>query len=206
MQNTRPATQPVELPVRHPSPKTASYPRPTAAQLLLGVLVMTAVVLASNILVQHVINDWLTWGAITYPFAFLVSELMNRRFGPAQARRLAWAGFATAVLASVYFADVRIALASGTAFMMAQLLDIHVFDRLRRQSWWRAPLLATVLAAVLDTALFFSIAFAGTDLPWVTLALGDLGVKLVMALVLLLPFRLLMGRFAMPATALSTHS
>lgn len=185
---------------------TLLYPRPTAAQLLLGVLAMSAVVLASNILVQHVINNWLTWGAITYPFAFLVSELMNRRFGPVQARRVAWPGFATAVLASTYFADVRIALASGTAFMMAQLLDIHVFDRLRSQPWWRAPLLATVLAAVLDTALFFSIAFAGTDLPWVTLALGDLGVKLVMALLLLLPFRLLMGRFAMPATVMSTHS
>lgn len=177
-----------------------TFSKPTATQTALGIAAMAAVVVASNILVQHAINDWLTWGALSYPFAFLVSELINRRFGPAPARRVAWVGFALAVLLSVYFADPRIAAASGLAFLASQLLDISVFDRLRHSHWWRAPLTATVLAAIVDTGLFFSIAFVGTDVPWVTLALGDLGVKLFMGLVLLLPFRLLMARFA-PALA-----
>ena len=159
-----------------------------------GIAAMGVIVLASNILVQHAINDWLTWGAITYPFAFLVSELINRRFGPAQARRVAWFGFAVAVAASAVLAPARIAVASGLAFLLAQMLDITVFDRLRHSRWWRAPLVATVLAAVLDTTVFWSIGFAGEDLPWVTWALGDLGIKLVMAVVLLLPFRLAIGR------------
>lgn len=180
------------------------FAKPTAVQTAAGVAAMAAVVVASNILVQHPINDWLTWGALSYPFAFLVSELINRRFGPAPARRVAWVGFALAVILSVYFADPRIAAASGLAFLASQLLDIHVFDRLRHSRWWRAPLTATVLAAIVDTGLFFSIAFVGTEVPWVTLAVGDLGVKLFMGLVLLLPFRLLMARFA-PALAQSPH-
>ncbi|MFC7207203.1 VUT family protein [Comamonas endophytica] len=157
---------------------------------------MAVVVLASNVLVQFQINDWLTWGAITYPFAFLVSELANRSHGPHHARRIAWAGFAVAVAASLALAPLRIALASGMAFLCSQLLDIQVFHRLRRGRWWRAPLVATLLAAVLDTALFWSIAFAGEDLPWVTLAIGDLGVKLGMGVALLLPFRMWIGRRA----------
>ena len=164
------------------------------AAFLLAGTAMAVVVLASNILVQFAINDWLTWGAFTYPVAFLVSELVNRRFGPHQARRVAWVGFAVAVVASLWLAPVRIALASGTAFMASQLLDIQVFHRLRRGTWWRAPLVATVLAALLDSAVFWSIGFAGTGGPWVTWALGDLAVKLVVGVCLLLPFRLLMAR------------
>ena len=166
---------------------------PSLPQFAAAALAMAAVVLASNILVQFPLNDWLTWGAITYPVAFLVSELVNRAHGPQQARRVAWVGFAVAVAASLVLAPVR-AMASGTAFLLSQWLDISVFDRLRHGTWWRAPLVATLLAAVLDTAVFWSIAFAGTSDPWITWALGDLGVKLGLGVALLLPFRLLIGR------------
>ena len=172
------------------------FPHPSRAQLTVAVLAMGVVVLASNILVQYAINDWLTWGAITYPFAFLVTELVNRAFGPAHARRVAWVGFAVAVAASLVLAPARIAAASGLAFLLSQMLDITVFDKLRQSRWWRAPLLATMLGAVLDTSVFWGVGFAGEDLPWVTWALGDLGVKLVMAVCLLLPFRLLIGKNA----------
>ena len=174
---------------------TDMHPLPQR-QLAIAALAMAAVVLASNILVQFPLNDWLTWGAITYPVAFLVSELVNRRHGPQHARRVAWVGFTVAVAASLVLAPARIAVASGTAFLLSQWLDISVFDRLRHGTWWRAPLVATLLAAVLDTAVFWSIAFAGTSDPWVTWALGDLAVKLVLGMLLLLPFRLLMGRRA----------
>lgn len=160
---------------------------------------MVAVVTASNILVQYPINDWLTWGAFTYPAAFLVTDLTNRRLGPAAARRVAVAGFIVAVLLSMWLATPRIALASGTAFLTAQLLDVTIFDRLRRRPWWQAPLASSVLASTWDTAVFFSLAFAGTGLPWTTWALGDLAAKLCMAIALLLPFRWLMG--PRPATA-----
>ena len=173
-----------------------TFTAPTRRALVLAALAMAVVVLASNILVQYAINDWLTWGAITYPFAFLVSELANRAHGPAHARRIAYVGFAVAVVASLLLAPARIALASGLAFACSQLLDIHVFHRLRNGRWWRAPLIATLLAALLDTAVFWSIAFAGEDLPWVTWAIGDLGVKLAMGILLLLPFRLWIGRRA----------
>ena len=172
---------------------------PTPLQFAAAALAMAAVVLASNILVQFPINNWLTWGAITYPVAFLVSELVNRAHGPQQARRVAWVGFAVAVAASLVLAPVRIAIASGTAFLLSQWLDISVFDRLRHGTWWRAPLVATLLAAVLDTAVFWSIAFGGTSDPWITWALGDLAVKLGLGVALLLPFRLLIGsRLASP--------
>ena len=171
-----------------------SFTPASRRQFMVAVLAMGVVVLASNILVQYAINDWLTWGAITYPFAFLVSELVNRRFGPAQARRVAWVGFTVAVVMSALLAPPRIAAASGLAFACSQMLDISVFDKLRHSQWWRAPLIATVLAACLDTAVFWSVGFAGEDLPWITWALGDLGVKLVLGVFLLLPFRLLMGR------------
>ena len=172
----------------------APLQRPSKAQFAAAALAMAMVVLASNILVQFPIDDWLTWGAITYPVAFLVSELVNRAHGPQQARRVAWVGFAVAVAASLVLAPLRIAIASGTAFLLSQWLDISVFDRLRHGTWWRAPLVATLLAAVLDTAVFWSIAFAGTSDPWITWALGDLGVKLGLGVALLLPFRLLIGR------------
>lgn len=150
---------------------------------------MVAVVAASNVLVQFPINDWLTWGALTYPVSFLVTDLTTRLQGPARARRVVLVGFALAVLLSVWLATPRIALASGTAFLAGQLLDIAVFQRLRAGSWWRAPLVSSTLGSIVDTALFFSLAFAGTELPWVTLALGDLAVKLVLAVLALGPFR-----------------
>lgn len=173
---------------------TTPWPRASAAQFAGATLAMAAVVLASNILVQFAINDWLTWGAFTYPVAFLVSDLVNRRFGPATARAVAWFGFAVAVAASLALAPVRIAAASGLAFIASQLLDIRVFDRLRRGTWWRAPLVATVIAAVLDSVVFWGIAFAGTGGPWLSWAAGDLGVKLAVGVTMLLPFRLLIGR------------
>ncbi|MDJ0611004.1 MAG: VUT family protein [Kiloniellales bacterium] len=153
---------------------------------------MAIVVTVSNIAVQYPINDWLTWGALTYPIAFLVTDLTNRALGAATARLVVYAGFALAVALSVYFAGWRIALASGSAFLVAQLLDIVIFDRLRRAAWWQAPLASSGLASAVDTALFFSLAFAGTGTPWITWAIGDYGAKIAMALVLLLPFRALM--------------
>ncbi|SEK92642.1 hypothetical protein SAMN05518845_103508 [Variovorax sp. YR750] len=179
------------------------FERPTLGHLIVATLAMAAVVLASNILVQFAINDWLTWGAFTYPVAYLVSDLVNRRFGPGMARRVAWVGFAVAVGVSLLLAPVRIAAASGLAFIASQLLDIGVFDRLRRGLWWRAPLVATVIAAVLDSIVFWGIAFAGTEGPWFTWALGDLGVKLAVGVLMLLPFRLLIGRQAAQASALT---
>lgn len=161
--------------------------------VIIGVIVMAAVVTVSNIAVQYAINDWLTWGAFTYPVAFLVTDLTNRRFGARSARRVVYAGFAVAVLLSAYFAGPRIALASGSAFLAAQLLDVEIFNRLRRANWWRAPLISSCIASVFDTALFFSIAFAGTAVPWPTLAIGDFLVKLAMALTMLVPFRALLN-------------
>jgi uncharacterized PurR-regulated membrane protein YhhQ (DUF165 family) len=161
--------------------------------LALPIAAMVAVVAGSNVAVQYPINEWLTWGAFTYPFSFLVTDLTNRRLGPGQARRVVYVGFALAVVLSVLLATPRIALASGTAFLTAQLLDILVFNRLRRQAWWQAPLISSAIASLWDTAVFFGLAFAGTGLPWVTWAAGDLGVKAAMALALLLPFRTLMG-------------
>jgi uncharacterized PurR-regulated membrane protein YhhQ (DUF165 family) len=165
-----------------------------ARGMVVACIAMVAVVAASNYLVQFPLNDWLTWGAITYPLSFLVTDLTNRAFGPARARQVVYVGFALGVALSIWLADWRIAAASGTAFMVGQLLDISVFDRLRRAAWWQAPLLGSVLGSIVDTALFFSLAFAGTPVPWVTLALGDLAVKLVLAIFFLAPFRALMGR------------
>jgi queuosine precursor transporter len=152
---------------------------------------MTVIVAASNFLVQFSINDWLTWGALTYPVAFLVTDLTNRRLGSQSARRVVLVGFAFAFMLSVVLATPRIAIASGSAFLAAQLLDIHVFNRLREARWWLAPLLSSVAGSVVDTVLFFGLAFAGTGTPWMTWAVGDLGVKLAVALLMLVPFRLL---------------
>ena len=157
--------------------------------VLLGVIAMTVIVAASNVLVQYPINDWLTWGALTYPIAFLVTDLTNRTIGPAAARRVIFVGFALAVVLSLWLATPRIALASGTAFLVAQLLDVVLFNKLRHQTWWRAPLVSSSIASAVDTALFFSLAFAGTAVPWVTLGIGDFGVKLALALLMLIPFR-----------------
>lgn len=167
-----------------------------------SVAAMAVVVVASNWLVQFPINDVLTWGAITYPFSFLVTDLTTRLKGPGPARRAVWVGFAVAVLLSIWLATPRIALASGTAFLVGQLLDIQVFQKLRQGSWWRAPLVSSTVGSVVDTALFFSLAFAGTGLPWVTLALGDLGVKLAMAVLALAPFRAVLA-LALPGPRLA---
>lgn len=171
--------------------------------LWLPMAAMVAVVVGSNFAVQVPINDWLTWGAFTYPLSFLVTDLSNRAFGAARARRVVLVGFAVGVALSVAFAGWRIGAASGTAFLAAQLLDVHVFDRLRQGTWWRAPLVSSVLASVLDTAVFFSLAFAGTGLPWVTWGIGDLAVKLAMALACLAPYRALMAAFAPRLASLS---
>ena len=134
--------------------------------VVLGVVAMTVIVVSSNVLVQYPINDWLTWGAFTYPVAFLVTDLTNRALGPARARQVVYAGFALAVVLSIYFATYRIALASGTAFLIAQLIDVRLFDRLREAGgWWTAPLISSTVASVIDTVLFFSIAFAKRSMP-----------------------------------------
>lgn len=180
-------------------------------RLVLPVLAMTLVVVASNILVQYPfapfgLGDYLTWGAFTYPVAFLVTDLTNRRYGPTLARQLVAAGFVIAVILSIYFATPRIAIASGTAFLVGQLLDISVFNRLRLQSWWRAPLVGSVIGSALDTALFFSLAFAGdaemsgpvalfgTEVAlWQSLAVFDFAVKMLIALLALIPYGALMS-------------
>jgi uncharacterized PurR-regulated membrane protein YhhQ (DUF165 family) len=158
-----------------------------------GILAMAVIVTASNILVAFPINAWLTWAAFTYPVAFLVTDLTNRRLGPGPARRVVYAGFLLGLVLSLALAGWRIALASGSAFLVAQLMDVALFHRLRAGRWWRAPLVSSSVASAVDTALFFGIAFAGTGVPWVTLAIGDYGVKLAVALALLVPFRLLGG-------------
>jgi hypothetical protein len=150
---------------------------------------MVLIVVSSNVLVQYPLSDWLTWGAITYPFSFLVVDLANRYHGPRMARRIVYVGFVVALLLSAWLATPRIAVASGTAFLCAELLDVTIFNRLRRRAWWKPPLVSTLFASFVDTAIFFTLAFAGTDMPWVTLALGDLGVKLAIALFALVPFR-----------------
>lgn len=160
---------------------------------VLAIMAMMLVVASSNYLVQFPFvlwGDYLTWGAFTYPFAFLVTDLTNRLLGTQRARQVVYAGFALGVLLSIYLATPRIAAASGSAFLVGQLLDITVFNRLRSLSWWKAPLFASALGSVIDTALFFSLAFADTDVNWLTLAAGDLCVKLAMALLLLAPFRI----------------
>jgi uncharacterized PurR-regulated membrane protein YhhQ (DUF165 family) len=184
-----------------------------------GVAAMAVLVTASNILVQYPVGDFLTWGAFTYPFAFLVTDLTNRRFGPGAARRVVLVGFAVAVALSVWLATPRIAIASGAAFLCAQLLDVAVFDRLRAGAWWRAPLVSSTLGSALDTALFFTPAEAaflgageawalapapllgaGPDAPfWVSLALGDFLVKMALALAALGPYRAALGFFAREA-------
>ena len=158
-------------------------------QLWAPIGAMIAVVAAANVAVQFPINDWLTWGAFTYPLSFLVTDLSNRAFGPKRARQVVLVGFVLGVAASVFLSTPRIAFASGTAFLVAQLMDVLIFDRLRRMQWWKAPLISSLTSSAIDTALFFSLAFAMTDVPWVTLAIGDYGAKLAMAAALLVPYR-----------------
>jgi uncharacterized PurR-regulated membrane protein YhhQ (DUF165 family) len=187
----------------------------------LAIAAMAVVVLASNILVQYPVafgnlGDYLTWGAFSYPFAFLVTDLSNRRFGPQGARRVVYAGFVLAVALSAYFATPRIAIASGTAFLAAQLLDIGIFTRLRDKAWWLPPFISSVISSALDTAIFFSLAFycdpvpglgltisnvlgrvgiadACMALPWVNLALADYGVKLALAAISIAPYGVILN-------------
>ena len=187
------------------------------------VAAMALVVVASNVLVQYPfghfgLQDLLTWGAFTYPLAFLVNDLTTRRFGKRAARRVVLAGFALAVVLSIWLATPRIAIASGSAFLVAQLLDTQIFDRLRNDAWWKPPLVSTVIGSVVDTVLFFSLAFAasfafldtglgledgslgfavpffGAEVPlWVSLAVGDFGVKMLVGLIMLAPYGALLA-------------
>jgi uncharacterized integral membrane protein (TIGR00697 family) len=197
-----------------------------------GIIAMAAIVVASNILVQFLFGQWLTWGAFTYPLAFLVTDVMNRVYGVAAARKVVAAGFVVGVICSLIGTQImlqgdgytypavtlRIAIGSGLAFLTAQLMDIAVFDRLREGRWWRAPLASTLVGSSLDTAIFFTIAFSGTliwlepgndvswageALPllgmgpivplWVSLAVADWLVKLSLAILALVPFRIIVG-------------
>ena len=174
--------------------------------LLLSFL-MGAVVLSSNYLVQfpvnyYGLNEILTYGAFTYPIAFLITDLANRSFGKVIARKIVYFGFILGigftVLFSTDFADyisIRIAIGSGVAFLTAQLLDVQIFDRLREKKWFVAPLTSSMIGSTTDTFLFFSIAFYATGVPWVTLSLGDLLVKILVSLIMLIPFRMLLKTF-----------
>ncbi|MGR3511433.1 MAG: queuosine precursor transporter [Paracoccaceae bacterium] len=204
-------------------------------RLLPGILAMATIVVASNILVQFLFGQWLTWGAFTYPLAFLVTDVMNRIYGASTARKVVFVGFLTGVTCSLIGTQImgefgplvtwRIAIGSGLAFLTAQLLDVSIFDRLRGGNWWTAPLVSTFVGSAVDTALFFTIAFsasltflepandvswAGEMLPllgvgpvvplWVSLATADWCVKLALALIALVPFRLIVKRMtAQPA-------
>ena len=168
---------------------------------------MGVVVLSSNFLVQfpvnyYGLNELLTYGAFSYPIAFLITDLANRTYGKIIARKIVYLGFFIGIIFTLFFStnfddliSIRIAIASGSAFIVAQLLDIQIFDRLRKNSWYVAPLVSSSIGSLVDTFLFFSIAFAGTGVPWLTLSLGDLAVKLFVSLVMLLPFKLLLNTF-----------
>ena len=172
---------------------------------LLLSIIMGVVVLASNYLVQFPIKYYgleeiLTYGAFSYPIAFLITDLANRSYGKLIARQIVYIGFIIGIsftlLFSTNFADlisVRIAVGSGTAFLVAQLIDVQIFDKLRKKKWFVAPLTSSFIGSAVDTFLFFSISFYATGIPWVTLSLGDLAVKIFVALVMLIPFRLLLG-------------
>ena len=174
---------------------------------LLLSFIMGVVVLASNYLVQFPIKYYgleeiLTYGAFSYPIAFLITDLANRSYGKLIARKIVYIGFAIGIsftlLFSTNFADLislRIAIGSGTAFLIAQLLDVQIFDKLRKRDWFIAPLTSSLIGSTVDTFLFFSISFYATGIPWVTLAFGDLTVKILVALTMLIPFRFLLKTF-----------
>ena len=199
--------------------------------LLPGILAMAIIVVASNILVQFPIGNWLTWGAFTYPFAFLVNELVNRFQGAAAARRVVLVGFAIGLVCSVIGTQImgefgplvtqRIALASGLAFLVGQMLDVALFNRLRQLTWWRAPFASGLAGSTIDTAIFFPLAFSaaflwlepGNDVSWATgpvpllglgpvvplwasLAVADWGIKILVDIFALMPFRLAIARYA----------
>ena len=167
---------------------------------------MALVVAVSNYLVQFPVNyiglqDVFTYGAFSYPVAFLITDLANRKYGKAVAKRIVYIGFVLGVALTLYFStdfsnliSKRIAIGSGSAFLIAQLLDVQVFDSLRKKVWFVAPLISSLIGSSIDTFLFFSIAFYGTGVNWVTLSLGDLFVKIFVALLMLIPFRILLSR------------
>ena len=189
-----------------------------------AIAAMSAVVVVSNLLVHAPINDWLTWAAFTYPVAFLVTDLSNRVFGPARAARVVLWGFAVGVIMSSVLSDwspfsmprafsetaLLTAVASGSAFLTAQLLDIVIFRALRRSTWWRAPLISSALASAVDTLIFFwllfGVFFPELGLDWVRYGVGDYAVKASMALALLVPYRVLMGRYVVPSAAASSRA
>ena len=166
---------------------------------------MGATVLASNYLVQfpvkyYGLDEILTYGAFSYPIAFLITDLANRRYGKEIARKIVYSGFFLGVMSTLYFStnfsdliSVRIAIGSGTAFITAQLIDVQIFDKLRKKNWFVAPLTSSLIGSVIDTFIFFSISFLGTGINWISLSLGDLAVKIFVALVMLIPFRIFMG-------------
>ena len=168
-------------------------------------LLMGVVVLCSNYLVQFPIKylgleEILTYGAFTYPMAFLITDLANRTYGKLAARKIVYVGFVIGIsftlIFSTNFSDLislRIAIGSGTAFIVAQLLDVQIFDQLRKKKWFVAPLTSSCIGSIVDTFLFFSISFYGTGVPWITLSFGDLAVKILVTLLMLIPFRLLLG-------------
>jgi len=174
---------------------------------LLLSFVMGVIVLVSNYLVQFPINYYglkeiLTYGAFSYPIAFLITDLANRSYGKIVARKIVYTGFFIGIsftlLFSTSFTDlisVRIAIGSGVAFLVAQLLDVQIFDNLRKNKWFIAPLTSSIIGSTIDTFLFFSISFYATGVPWITLSLGDLTVKILVALLMLIPFRLLLKTF-----------
>jgi len=175
--------------------------------LLLLPVLMGVVVLSSNYLVQFPIKYYgleeiLTYGAFTYPIAFLITDLANRSYGKLAARKIVYIGFIIGISFTLFFTtnfsnliSVRIAIGSGTAFFVSQLLDVQIFDKLREKEWFVAPLTSSFIGSVVDTFLFFSISFYGTGIAWVTLSVGDLAVKIFVALLMLIPFRLLLGTF-----------
>ena len=166
---------------------------------------MASVVALSNYLVQFPVNylglkDLLTYGAFSYPIAFLITDLSNRRYGKNTAKKIVYLGFALGVFLTLYFStnysdliSIRIAIGSGTAFLVAQLIDVNVFDRLRKKIWFTAPLVSSLVGSSIDTFLFFSISFYGTEVSWITLSFGDLLVKIFVTLIMLIPFRLLLS-------------
>ena len=174
---------------------------------LLLSLIMGVVVLASNYLVQFPINYYglgeiLTYGAFSYPIAFLITDLANRSYGKLIARKIVYIGFVIGIIFTLFFStnfedliSIRIAIGSGVAFLVAQLIDVQIFDQLRKKKWFVAPLTSSLIGSTIDTFLFFSISFYATGVPWVTLSLGDLAVKILVAFIMLIPFRLLLKTF-----------
>jgi len=172
--------------------------------LLLSVL-MGVIVLISNYLVQfpvkyYGLREILTYGAFTYPIAFLITDLANRFYGKFLAKKVVYVGFIIGISFTLFFStnfsdliSIRIAIGSGIAFLVAQLIDVKIFDKLRKKKWYIAPLTSSIIGSTIDTFLFFSISFYGTEMPWITLSLGDLAVKILVTLLMLIPFRLLLG-------------